>query len=72
MASIGEKEMSVIEMYTCGNTVPDSKAYGANMGPPWGRQDPCGPHVGPMNLAMWGHLWKTKKDKIQFADCEAQ
>ena len=23
------------------------------MGPIWGRQDPGGPHVGPMNLAVW-------------------
>ena len=23
------------------------------MGPTWGRQDPDGPHVGPMNLAIW-------------------
>ena len=23
------------------------------MGPIWGRQDPCGRHVGPMNLAIW-------------------
>ena len=30
--------------------VPDSKVYGANMGPIWGRQDPGGPHVGPWNL----------------------
>ena len=35
-------------------TVPDSKVYGANMGPIWGRQDPGGPHVGPMNFAIWG------------------
>ena len=28
---------------------PDSKVHGANMGPIWGRQDPGGPHVGPMN-----------------------
>ena len=34
--------------------VPDSKVHGANMGPIWGRQDPGGPHVGPMNLAIWG------------------
>ena len=34
--------------------VPDSKVYGANMGPTWGRQDPGGPHVGPMNFAIWG------------------
>ena len=35
---------------------PDSKVHGANMGPTWGRQDPGGPHVGPMNLAIWEHL----------------
>ena len=32
---------------------PDSKVDGANMGPIWGRQDPGGPHVGPINLAIW-------------------
>ena len=32
---------------------PDSKVHGANMGPIWGRQDPGGPHVGPLNLAIW-------------------
>ena len=31
---------------------PDSKVHGANMGPIRGRQDPDGPHVGPMNLAI--------------------
>ena len=25
------------------------------MGPIWGRQDPGGPHVGPMNFAIWDH-----------------
>ena len=34
-------------------TTPDSKVHGANMGPIWGREDPGGPHVGPMNLAIW-------------------
>ena len=33
---------------------PDSKVHGATMGPNWDRQDPGGPHVGPMNLANWG------------------
>ena len=33
---------------------PDSKVHGTNMGPTWGRQDPGGPHVGPMNFAIWG------------------
>ena len=31
----------------------DSKVHGANMGPILGRQDPGGPHVGPMNFAIW-------------------
>ena len=34
-------------------TIPDSNIHGANMGPIWGRQDPGGPHVGPMNFAIW-------------------
>ena len=32
---------------------PNSKVHGAHMGPIWGQQDPSGPHVGPMNLAIW-------------------
>ena len=32
---------------------PDSKVDGANMGAIWGRGDPGGPHVGPMNFAIW-------------------
>ena len=38
------------------NCVPDSKVYGANMGPTWGRHDPGGPHVGPMDLAICGGM----------------
>ena len=34
-------------------THPDSKIHEAKMGLIWGRQDPGGPHVGPMNLAIW-------------------
>ena len=30
----------------------DSKVHGTNMGPIWGRQDPGGPHVGPINFAI--------------------
>ena len=37
--------------YANGN--PDSKVNGANMGPIWGRQDPGGPHVGPIIFAIW-------------------
>ena len=35
---------------------PDSKVHGANMGPTWGRQDPGGPHVGPINFAIYGAM----------------
>ena len=38
---------------------PNNKVYGANMGPTWDQQDPGGPHVGPMNLAIWGVLQNT-------------
>ena len=31
----------------------DNNVNGANMGPIWGRQDPGGSNVGPMNLAIW-------------------
>ena len=37
---------------------PDSKVYWANMGPIWDWQDPGGPHVGPMNLAIWALEWQ--------------
>ena len=40
--------------YSIFRCVPDSNVHGPNMGPIWGRQDPGGPHVGPMNLAIWG------------------
>ena len=41
------------QVYTHRNKHPDSKVHGANMGPTWGRQDPGGPHVGPMDRAIW-------------------
>ena len=34
---------------------PDSKVHGANKGPIWDRQDPGGPHAGPMQ-APWAFL----------------
>ena len=34
------------------HTFPDSKIHGANVGLTWGQQDPGGPHVGHMNLAI--------------------
>ena len=33
--------------------IPDSKVHGTYMGSIWGRQGPGGPHVGPMDFAIW-------------------
>ena len=51
--------------------LPDSKVHGANMGPIWGRQDPGGPHVGPMNFVIWATIsealvsaWKGENSKV--------
>ena len=38
------------------NVVPGSKVHGANMRSIWGRQDPGGPHFGPMNFTLWGNI----------------
>ena len=38
---------------------PWEQVHGANMGPIWGRQDPDGPRVGPMNFAIWDSLQRT-------------
>ena len=36
------------------------------MGPIWGRRDPDGPHVGPMNFAIWdGFRWIIQKPLIR-------
>ena len=45
---------------------PDSKVHGANMGPTWGRQDPGGPRVGPMNFAIWGCIKTRRIPTISF------
>ena len=55
----GGDQLSMTELIIDGSCVqlldpPDCKVHGANMGPIWGRQDPGGSHVGPMNLAIWG------------------
>ena len=33
--------------------ISDNKVHETAMGPIWGQQDPGGPHVGPMNFAIW-------------------
>ena len=54
MVSLGHYENRILYF-------PDSKVHGANMGPIWGRQDPGGPHVGPMNFAIWVGAWQYEK-----------
>ena len=39
--------------------VPDNKVHGANMGPTWVLSAPDGPHVGPMNLVIWGKTTRS-------------
>ena len=45
-----------IDLFSVGkdSNEPDSKDRGANMGPTWGLQDPGGPYVGHMSLAIRG------------------
>ena len=45
------KTFQVVTVYTLKH-IPDNKVHEAYMWPTWGRQDPGGPHVGPMNLAI--------------------
>ena len=44
--------------------IPDYKVHGVNMGPIWGRQDPGGPHVGPINFAIWDFIPHFITDEI--------
>ena len=46
-------KQSQVNVFVVAIGFPDSKVHGANMGLVWGRQDPGGPHVGPMNFATW-------------------
>ena len=49
----GSDELVPYGTYYTTHHYPDSKVHGANMGPIWGWQGPGGPHVGPMNFAIW-------------------
>ena len=46
--------------------IPDNKIHGANTGPTWGRQDPGGPHVGPMNYVIWVYCTQFTEHIVQF------
>ena len=56
-------EHIVLNIPVC--NIPDSKVHGANMGPTLGQQDPGGPHVGHVNLAIWD-LYSTEQVIIIF------
>ena len=47
---------SVVELSLSHQAIPDSKVYGAHMGPTWVLLAPDGSHVGPMNLAIWDDI----------------
>ena len=47
---------------------PDSKVHGVNMGPIWGRQDPGGPHVGPMKFAIWDPIFAQRQATLGFVN----
>ena len=47
---------------------PDSKVRGANMGPTWVLSAPDGPHVGPMNLAIWVAYY----DRLKWMDADGR
>ena len=47
--------------------IPDSEVHGTNMWPIWGRQDPGGPHFGPMNLAIWDIAMEELRRTITMA-----
>ena len=38
--------------------------HGANMGLIWGRQDPGGPHDGPMNFTIWDVLFVSRLSMV--------
>ena len=48
-----DKHLQAAHIYLLPVQNPGSKVHGANMGLIWGRQDPGGTHVGPMNIAIW-------------------
>ena len=53
------EQQQIIELKVHNGHIPDSKVHEAYMEPTWGQQDPGGPHVGPMNLAIRDTLdWK--------------
>ena len=55
-------------VFSTATNFPDRKVHGANMGPTWGPQDPGGPNVGPINLAIWGYTVETQRNSQSNSD----
>ena len=51
-----------------GGMHPESKVYGANMGPTWALSVPGGPHVGPINFAIRAATWKPISNWLAWLD----
>ena len=51
------------------HSVPDSKVHGANMGPTWVLSAPGVPHVGPMDLAIWGIQCSAPYPHMEYLMC---
>ena len=45
--------------------IPDNNVYGAIMGPTWVLLAPDGPHIGPMNFAIWDSTGETAMDDLE-------
>ena len=62
-----------IDAITISKQFPYSMVHCANMGPIWGRQDPGGPHGGPMNFAIWKitiKLWTNQWDTLNMSQVD--
>ena len=55
-------------IHTSSDNIADSKFHGANMRPILGRQDADGPHVGPMNFAIWDGLPYVRLQELVMSD----
>ena len=54
--SIKYQRVNGTKLFGDHHSCPEGKIHGANMGhlgAIWSRQDPRGPHLGPMNFAIW-------------------
>ena len=47
---------STTDIVGISSEIANSNIHGANMGPTWVLSAPDGPHVGPMNLSIWGWM----------------